>query len=374
METDTAALPFLGNIGLMLTYRCTTACPHCVVEAGPHRREELGLDHSLALIGEARDYRSGHITGLALTGGEPFYNLDHLARISGYGLRLGFVVSVVTNAFWATSRRSALEALKKVPAIRLISISTDVYHQKAIPFEHVKNATWAARELDRLYSIAVCTDNEEDEQYQSILADLEEIGEAGNLRKSITFPVGRARRTARHFKYRTSSRPTVSACPMASTPVIFPGGKVNACIGPVLTLSSSHPLNLGNVHEEPLSAILDRAEMNPILHIIRVWGPHRLVALLEQHGLGDLLPRKYLWDCSCDVCYKLFADARIVEALHDILQGEEMRHTIAYARIYYLNESAMAERYGLGRDDGPKRQPPVAYVGTALTAPASARG
>lgn len=349
MKTDPAALPFLGNIGLMLTYRCTTACPHCVVEAGPHRHEELGLEQSLALVDAATAYRNGHIKGLALTGGEPFYNLDHLAQISEHGLRQGFVVSVVTNAFWAASRRSALETLKKVPAIRLISISTDVYHQRAIPFEYVQNATRAARELGRLYSIAICTDNEENAQYQNILADLEGIGEGDNLRKSITFPVGRARRTARHFHYRTSSRPTVSACPMASSPVVFPGGTVNACIGPVLTLESSHPLNLGNIHQDPLSTILDRAEMNPILHIIRVWGPHRLVSLLEENGLGDLLPQEYLCDCSCDVCYKLFSDPRIVEALYHILQGEKMRHTIAYARTYYLNETTMAEGYGLAR-------------------------
>jgi organic radical activating enzyme len=354
----------------MLTYRCTVACPHCVVDAGPHRSEDLGLDRSLALIDEARAYRQGQIVGLALTGGEPFYNLDQLAQVSAYGQRRGFVVSVVTNGFWATSRRAALDTLARVPAIRLISLSTDVYHQKAIPFAFIQNAIWAARELDRVHSIAVCTDNEQEPGYLAILADLEAMGEAGNLRKSITFPVGRAKQTARRFHYQTSPHPTASACPMASTPVIFPGGSVNACIGPVLTLPPDHPLNLGNVDEEPLAEILDRAEMNAVLHVIRVWGPHRLVHLLQASGFGELLPREYLCNCSCDVCYKLFSDARTVDALQRILQEEGVQQIIAYARVHYLNETAMAERLGLGEDQG-RDASPVVYAETALTATGS---
>jgi MoaA/NifB/PqqE/SkfB family radical SAM enzyme len=363
-------MPFLGNIGLMLTYRCTIACPHCVVEAGPHRCEDLGLDRCLSLIDEARAYRQGHIVGLALTGGEPFYNLDDLAEVSAYGQRRGFVVSVVTNGYWATTRRAALETLAGLPAIRLLSISTDVYHQKAIPFGHVRNAIWAARQLGRFYNIAVCTDDEEDEQYQTILHDLEAMGDGDRIQKTITFPVGRAKRTARHFHYRTSPNPTASVCPVASTPVVFPGGDVTACIGPVLTLPPGHPLHLGNVQEDPLSEILDRAEMNEILHIIRVWGPHRLVSLLRAEGLGDLLAREYLCNCSCDVCFKLFSDARIVDALHRIVQDQAIQHTIAYARVYYLDEMTMAERYGLGEDPGRDASPAV-YAETALTAPES---
>lgn len=52
----------------MLTYKCTIACPHCIVEAGPHRKEEMRLDEALDWIKQAKAYRNGHIIGLALTG------------------------------------------------------------------------------------------------------------------------------------------------------------------------------------------------------------------------------------------------------------------------------------------------------------------
>ncbi len=219
MDTNPPELPFLGNIGFMLTYKCTIACPHCIVEAGPHRKEEMPLDRALAWIEQASTYRGRHIKGLALTGGEPFYSLENLARISAHGQALGFIVSVVTNAFWASTQDVALSVLSKVPAIQMISISTDVYHQRSIRFDYIKNAVWAARELGRLYNIAVCTDNEEDPEYRRIVKDLEAIGEADKIRVSITFPVGRAQKQARHFNYRTAPEPTVSACSTASSSI-----------------------------------------------------------------------------------------------------------------------------------------------------------
>jgi hypothetical protein len=54
---------------------------------------------------------------------------------------------------------------------------------------------------------------------------------------------------------------------------------------------------------------------------------------MEEQGLRDLLPQEYLCDCSCDVCYELFSDARIVDALNEIVQHEEACRVTAYARV-----------------------------------------
>ena len=284
MDDTSRELPFLSNIGFMLTYKCTIACPHCIVEAGPHRTEEMPLEQCLAWIKQARNYRDGHIRGLALTGGEPFYNVEKLGRISEYGKSLGFIVSAVTNAFWASSKDVALSILSDLHAIRMISISTDVYHQKFIPFDHVKNVVWAARALGRFYNIAICTDNEDDPEFLKIKDEVTAFCDADRVRVTITFPVGRAQKRAHRFHYRTAPEPTSAACSMASSPVIYPDGKVSACIGPVLTLPPDHPLFLGDLRKETLPEILDRAELNPVLHIIRVWGPQKLIPHLKQHG------------------------------------------------------------------------------------------
>jgi MoaA/NifB/PqqE/SkfB family radical SAM enzyme len=347
MDTNLSELPFLSNIGFMLTYKCTIACPHCIVKAGPNRKEEMNLAQVLDWIDQASAYRNGYVKGLALTGGEPFYNIENLSQISDYGKKLEFIVSVVSNAFWATTKSKAKDVLSRLPAIQMISLSTDIYHQKFIPFKYVKNAIWACKELGRLYNIAVCTDYEENPEYLKIIDDLKKIGESDKIRVSITYPVGRAQKKTEYFRYTTTSRATVSACSMASSPVVFPDGRVTACIGPILTLNSIHPLLLGNLQHEKLSDVLERSEVNTILHIIRTWGPQKLVSMLQENGFGSLLPQKYIENCICDVCYKLMSDVRILDALQKIVQDEQIKQTIAYARLYYLNEATMAEKYHL---------------------------
>lgn len=336
-------LPFLKNIGFMVTYKCTIACPHCIVEAGPHRKEEMVFKHFSFWLQQAREYRDGYITGLAITGGEPFYNMEKLIKMSELGSKMGFIISVVTNAFWASTRQAAIDTLSLLPAVKIFSFSTDVYHQKSIPFDYIKNAVRAAKELNYAYSIAVCTDNENNEEYRKIVADIEAIGEAARIRPSITFPVGRVVKHLNAFDFPGVREPPAAACSMAASPVVFPNGDVNACIGPLLTLPPGHPLYLGNLNNEPLASILDRAETNPILHTIRIWGPYKLVEFLKEHGFHSLLPKEYIENCICDACYKLLADEKIVRVLLDIFQDKELKEMIAFGRLYYLKENTMVE-------------------------------
>ncbi len=338
-------LPFLKNIGLMLTYRCTTACPHCIVEAGPHRKEEVRLADAVQWTEQAAAYRSGCIRGLALTGGEPFYNRDLLESVSNHGARLGMAVSVVSNAFWATSRQTAIAVLESLPAIKMISLSTDVYHQKTIPFAQVVNAVEAARACGLLYSVAVCTNSLDDPEYQDTLARLSGIVDEDQIRISIAFPVGRARRLHSALNFNTGSVPCPAACTMSSSPIIFPNGDMFACIGPVLTLKNDHPLRLGNVRREPLSAILDRAESNLLLHAIRVWGPGRLVSALRERGYAGLLPTKYMTDCVCDACYKLMSNSLLLDGLAGLMEEIDFIEKVAYGRVHFLDESIMAANF-----------------------------
>jgi MoaA/NifB/PqqE/SkfB family radical SAM enzyme len=343
VTTSTTELPFLSNLGLMLTFRCTTACPHCVVEAGPHRKEEIPLDQALEWIAQARSYHDGQVVGLALTGGEPFYDLDKLARVVEYGSQRGFLISVVTNAFWARTEERALSVLSRLPDVKMVSVSTDVYHLETIPFQNVINAIRACRSLDKIYNIAVCTTDEEDPQYRKIVEDLRSLGEGDRIRPAITYPVGRAKNLLRAFRYRVSAEPPVSACTMASSPIAFPDGKMLACIGPIVSLPEGHPLYLGNLKNERLADVLDRSEINPILHIIRVWGPCKLVSMLKERGMGKLLPREYIGTCICDVCYRLMSNEKLLAGLNEMMREEKLKELAAYARLFYLNETRMAE-------------------------------
>ncbi len=353
MRNDTD-IPFLKNIALMQTFKCTIACQHCIMEAGPHRNEEMDYEDSIEWLDQARRYRNGYIQGLALTGGEPFYNLDLLQRVSNYGRESGFTVSAVTNASWATSKDRALSVLKSLPSVRLLCISADQFHQKFIPFDYIRNAANAADQCKMIYSFAVCTPNFHDPQYVKIMDDLAEItGGERKVRISLTFPVGRAEVRSKSFDYEITTEPPAGACQMACSPVIFPDGKVMGCIGPVLKLDTDHPLVLGNLRENSLAEILDRAESNTFLHAIRIWGPHKILSLLKERYSDLSLPAEFIANCNCDVCYRLFKDEKILELLDQIQEeDEELRQEIAYGRLFYLNETRMLETLGLMEEAG----------------------
>jgi MoaA/NifB/PqqE/SkfB family radical SAM enzyme len=336
-------MPFLRNIGLIVTYKCQVMCPHCIIEAGPHRKEVVQIDEASNWIRQVANYRNGYVKVLSLTGGEPFFNMEDLKKIAVIGKDNGLLVSAVTNAYWAVSPEKAERTLKDLPEIKMLAISTDVYHQESIPFERVKNAILAAKKCNIPYNIAICTENENDIGYREILDRLYEITEEDTIATAVTFPAGRALEGLDKSKYDMVKYPPRSACSAGSSPIIFPDGRVIACIGPVIDLRSHHPLLLGNLRENSLSHILDKAEVNPILHAIRIWGPRKLISILKQAGLKQYLPEKYIKDSVCNACYFLMSNERIVEFLDELAEDPKFIEKVAYARVYYLNEQDMME-------------------------------
>lgn len=343
MAADLPEMPFLRNIGLILTYKCQVTCPHCIIQAGPHRTEEMRAQDAFDWIRQAAAYRDHHIRVLSLTGGEPFYDIGKLKQIADFGEACGFLVSAATNAFWATTVDRAVSILKSLSAIKMIAISTDVYHQVSIPFARVKNAILAAGECDVPFNVSVCTESEEDVGYVNVIKQLETVIDRSLINTAITFPAGRALIKIGQLGHQTTESPPVSACAAGSSPIIFPDGRVIACIGPVVDLGSRHPLELGSLRTRCLEEILEGAELNPILHAVRVWGPRKLISLLKEAGLADCLPARYIKDSVCNACYTLMASDGIVRFLSELGEDPEFRRKVAYARLYYLQEARMLE-------------------------------
>jgi MoaA/NifB/PqqE/SkfB family radical SAM enzyme len=343
MNDEFSDMPFLSNIGLVMTYKCQVACPHCLIEAGPHRKEEISFNDASKWIREIADYRNGYIRFLSLTGGEPLFNRTLLKKIAAHGEACGLIVTAVTNAFWASTRERAIKVLRSFPEIKLFAFSTDVYHQESIPFEKIKNAVAAAKGCKIPYYIAVCTENEDDEGYKGILDKLHDITGADTIKPVITFPFGRAAERLGMSKYQTSKEPPRSACLASSYPMIFPDGRVVACIGPLVTLKSDYPLLLGNLRERPLHEILDDAETNPILHAIRIWGPGKLISTIKDSGLSLNLPKEYIKNSVCYACYTIMSDPEIVKFLGQLAKDIEFRRKVAYGRVYYLKETGMVK-------------------------------
>ncbi len=347
MVEDVVEIPFLRNIGLFLTYRCQVACQHCVVEAGPHRSEEVSLDVAVGWLHDIAKYRNGYVRAVGFTGGEPFYDIAKLRILAELAETLGLAASAVTNAFWASDRETAMHVLQSLRAVKMLSISTDVYHQQAIPFERVANAIAAAEEFCVPYTVAVCTDSKADPGYLAVISDLERITSPDRILTALTFMAGRAASPGHPPGLAYSTEPSARACTAGSCPIIFPDGRVIGCVGPVIQLKSRQPLDLGNLWDDTLAHILDAAERNPILHAIRIWGPGDLVRRARKAGLERALPDAFVAESPCDACYQLMAEPSTVSFLEDLAGQPDFVRQVAYARAYYLGEIEMVRAIGL---------------------------
>ncbi len=313
----------IHSLSFMLTYRCTNSCQHCIVEAGPDRNGKMALGSALGWIDEAAADRGKRIRQLTLTGGEPFYDLQTLAIVTDHAASAGLFVAAETNAYWASSLEKAFETLCELPAIGKITIGTDVFHQDGIPIDHIHNAVIAAGLLGRQFDISVTVGNGDQEAIQPIISRLSRIIDRGRIHINVTLPVGRARQLPRRLTRLTSTKPDASACPNIASPVIFPDGRVMACMGVRPSHPNSCPLCLGNLHKERLAGLLDRIETDPLLQLLGTWGPHRLLSIMKSRGYGDRLPVTFLRGSRCNICHKLFSDRKLAQLITSTLKEEQ---------------------------------------------------
>ena len=299
-------------------------------------------------IGFARSQPTvnGYIYVLSLTGGEPFFNLKLLRAVMEFAAEKKLYISVVTNGFWATEKDRAKQLLQSLPEICFRSISTDLYHQKFVPFENVKNAMWAAQECSIPFYVSVTTGNMADPDYQRVHTELLKLTNPEKIRTGITFPVGRAADIKDDLGYSLSSEQCPEVCQASSSPCIFPDGRVYGCIGPLFELKEQQPLYLGNLREHSVAEVFDRSESNAILHALRLWGPARFISWMREAGMEDHLPTVFVSGSNCQACHTILSVSAVREWLHQLEQDAEFRRKVAYGRLYHLVETGMLELGG----------------------------
>jgi len=139
--------PLLGG-GLVLGWRCSSWCRHCLYAAGPHRRDgepesEEALD---ALLDELA--RKGPHARYHIGGGEPFLQRGLLARaISGFRSRELALEYVETNASWVRSDSQARRVLAELceQGLGCVLVSLSPFHAEFIPLRKTLTLVEAAR-------------------------------------------------------------------------------------------------------------------------------------------------------------------------------------------------------------------------------------
>ncbi|UCH96998.1 MAG: hypothetical protein JSV88_09145, partial [Candidatus Aminicenantes bacterium] len=153
-------LPLPQSGGLILSYKCTAACKHCMYFCSPgweaHWIKEEDLVECLSLLSgkisssPGGDHSVSLNHGLHFTGGEPFLNYDLLLKAvetaDEYRIPSTFVE---TNCYWCFNdeiTREKLVNLKKA-GLKGMMISVNPFYAEYIPFERTERCIKISREV-----------------------------------------------------------------------------------------------------------------------------------------------------------------------------------------------------------------------------------
>lgn len=137
--------------GLLLSYRCSAQCRHCMYACAPTWKgdwiAEKDLEDGLAqLAGKIRPSPGGEGMvglnyGLHFTGGEPFLNADLLLRAVEIADELKIPSTFVeTNCSWCSTDEGTEERLRllKNAGLKGILISVNPFYAEYVPFERTE--------------------------------------------------------------------------------------------------------------------------------------------------------------------------------------------------------------------------------------------
>jgi hypothetical protein len=269
----------LEGLHLLLTYQCTFECDHCFVWGSPWQSGVMTLGRIEEILRQGAEL--GTVEWIYYEGGEPFLYYPVLLEGVRRAVETGFRVGIVSNAYWATSERDALEWLRPLAGrIQDLSISSDLYHSSEETDRRARDAIAAAEALD----IPIGTIR---------IAQPEAASSAGQLpaEESALMYRGRA---AERLAARAPLRPweQFTECPYED---LREPGRVH--IDPLGNVQVCQGLSLGNLLHTPLREICDsyRPGAHPVTGPLIAGGPAELVA---RYGL----PHAERYADACHLC------------------------------------------------------------------------
>jgi len=298
--------PLYDSVLLSVTERCHVGCAHCGF-IGTRREREATLDELADWTDQVCRY--GDIRRLIMTGGEPFERLDAMQLIVRTASGRVPIISAFTSSFWADSADAAKAVLSSLKGLNQLYLSSDSYHQKRVPYEHVHNAIQAALELGLQY-ITICITYANDAELHEVKRNYERWGERIAFHEDRVIPTPYLPK--RVLQKQTPLEPHRSViygttCYL-QTPLINPDGDLYAChsgkAGAHRDIRST-PYFLGSLREEKFIDIAERVSRRWDYQFMRTLGPRGVAELAEDNPrIFDELGRA-TFSSPCDMCFSI---------------------------------------------------------------------
>lgn len=306
------------TLGFRLTYRCNSKCEHCYCYSD--KDDQAGMDMPMAdiapLIQEAGKIG---MSGVGLSGGEPFLLRDTLYAVVEHAKPLGLNVNLATNAFWAKHFDKAVAVLERLKSLGFkppgdsIAVSAGQFHLPYIDRACSMNLIRAYRKvfdapLPRVDFEYVTGNEQLLKDYKAYLA---ENGIADNdyklVERTVFQTTGNSRIVSEQIINKRPASIYQGLCPWVKDLIVDPAGNVYPCCG---FNRYNKGIVIGNIHEQSLEEIRSNAQVNPVMVMLKFHSFAYLHSLLARRF--DI-PKEA--DGLCDICEIIFADPRHVDYL-----------------------------------------------------------
>jgi len=287
-------------VGYQITDSCNAKCKICCASSPQQKGSKLDLELILKSIDSLKDLG---IKVIGLAGGEPFLYIDDMLAITSFASKLGFKITVTTNALWCKSYEYALDVLLQLKenGLDYCVISTDAFHEEFVPVQNVRTLIRACKATGVQPQIQTVSTKSSFEHTDRIVSELGEDKVDVQVLYGALQPAGMARHSIHLDEYFTHKLNSL-VCPFPSTLFIASDGRAKPCCAPGCT---DIPFDFGNVHEDSISDIIQNIQNNKLMRMITSGGFHKLLEIAKKEK-GYMQLEKYV--CVCHLCYDLLND------------------------------------------------------------------
>lgn len=327
------------HLSFSLTLACPLKCAHCFVNASAAQRSAtLAVEAAVGYAEQMTSLYDHGIRSIGFTGGEPMMAARQLSILSEAAHHADIRTGVVTSAHWAGTPKSARETVRQYRCIQDWNISVDVYHQKFVRRQWIRNAYEAILEHNRDVTIrfSYINDPPQDEELRLLefITTLEEASFSSQKVRS----VGRGARLG--IGYSHCYNPWRKPCLTTGLVVRYDGSIAPCCLN--LVESRNHPFQLGKADARPLKDIHSAYMSIPLLQLIRVIGFSEVMRWIHEGGYGQRLPDP-IPDEVCEICAIIMADKQMADLLVEKTSSALTQFKIAILCHRILNEDFMLQ-------------------------------
>ncbi len=301
--------PYLA--GVMLSYRCTIACKHCLFACKPGNPDAVMSVEDAALYIEefSKMNRVVH-----LSGGEPFMFYDVLFESAKLSSKRGYPPHMIqTNCSWGTTDEVGAERFRALRDIGMLGMyfSADPYHQAFVPAENVLRAIRIATDVfgpDNIVGSGHAVFKNPDE-LESLTKDPERL--EAHVRSAPPRLVGRAFFALAEY---VDKRPVPDLAkdriwgphwgPESCAVDFDPATMMEVHGDPYGNLQTNCGVILGNIRDNAVSEVMtkDYIMNHPIGGILAdgAEGPFKLLEMAEEKGYQ----RRETYPQKCALCFE----------------------------------------------------------------------